>query len=282
MSIPDRTVVVGVRGSAASRTALRHAATAAAERGATVTVLHSYAIPALLADGGVWLSMDDMADVEAAVLQDAVDQLAELAPTLHVIPRLEQNEPARSLVEASQEADLVVVGRSVGHHSWLGPVLSHLCADGGCPVLSVTEGQPVRYGDVVVGVDGSEVSLQAVAYGFEQAARWQVPLVAVLSLHGGFDAYVPAARLLDLMHERGRKELAESLAGWCEKYPDIQVHQIVTFTEPVAALREAGQDAGVIVVGSNGRGAVGRAFVGSVSSSLLRQAPCPVAVVRAG
>jgi len=45
-------------------------------------------------------------------------------------------------------------------------------------------------------------------------------------------------------------------------------------------LRRLGRDAGLVVLGSHGRGAVGRVLLGSVSGSMLREAVCPVAVVR--
>ena len=40
------------------------------------------------------------------------------------------------------------------------------------------------------------------------------------------------------------------------------------------------EHADMIVVGSHGRGAVGRLFLGSVSEHVVRNAPCPVLVVR--
>ena len=40
--------------------------------------------------------------------------------------------------------------------------------------------------------------------------------------------------------------------------------------------------ADVVVVGSRGRGAIRRALLGSVSTYVVHNAPCPVLVVRAG
>jgi nucleotide-binding universal stress UspA family protein len=54
----------------------------------------------------------------------------------------------------------------------------------------------------------------------------------------------------------------------------------VSLDAPHLALQGAAASAGLLVVGSHGRGALLRAALGSVSSSLLRSAPCPVVVVR--
>lgn len=43
---------------------------------------------------------------------------------------------------------------------------------------------------------------------------------------------------------------------------------------------EMSKDAELMVVGATGRGALARALLGSVSSSLVRRASCPVAVIR--
>ncbi len=53
--------------------------------------------------------------------------------------------------------------------------------------------------------------------------------------------------------------------------------------DPAESIVEASiaEGADLIVVGSHGRGAVGRVLIGSVSDHVVRNAPCPVMVVRA-
>lgn len=82
------------------------------------------------------------------------------------------------------------------------------------------------------------------------------------------------------MHERGRRYLAEALSGCCEQYPDVAVSQLVALGAPLSMPTAAAQCAGLLVVGSHGRGTLRALALGSESSSLLRGAPCPVAVVR--
>ena len=52
---------------------------------------------------------------------------------------------------------------------------------------------------------------------------------------------------------------------------------------PVGEVVKAAKDwpADLIVIGSHGRGGIRRALLGSVAEGVMRQAPCPVLVVRA-
>ena len=284
----DRTlqdgVVVGVSGSAPSTAALRFAAAEAALRGLPLTVVHTWEVPTLY-EGAVVVPWDDVERAEAGVLQDAVDQVHQLDPDLRTTGRLLRGRPDQVLVPLSERAAMVVLGTHAGTSAWLGPVLAHVPSRSVSPVVVVPEGSglpqlgrdPV---DVVVGVDATEVSARAVGHAFEQAARWQGRLVAVLALETGFDAYLPEPGLLRELADRGRRQLSEALSGWCTIYPEVVVEQEVTLEHPLLALREAAAGAGLVVVGSHGRGLVGRVALGSVSASLLRSAPCPVAVVR--
>ncbi len=74
--------------------------------------------------------------------------------------------------------------------------------------------------------------------------------------------------------------LADRLAGWAEKYPDIPVQKAVERDRPARVLVEESARAQLLVVGSHGRGNVAGHLLGSVSHAVVHRADCPVAVVR--
>ena len=77
-----------------------------------------------------------------------------------------------------------------------------------------------------------------------------------------------------------RLVLAESMAGWQEKFPEVEVHHRVTLGDhPVATLVRKSRDARLLVVGCRGRSAVRSVLLGSVSHGVLHHAKVPVAVV---
>ena len=73
--------------------------------------------------------------------------------------------------------------------------------------------------------------------------------------------------------------LAESLAGWQEKYPDVLVRSGVVREHPAAGLVAEAASAQLLVVGNRGRHALAGTLLGSVSQAVLHHATCPVAVV---
>jgi nucleotide-binding universal stress UspA family protein len=82
-------------------------------------------------------------------------------------------------------------------------------------------------------------------------------------------------------HDPARDRLlSEALAGWSEKYPDVQVIAETIRVHPARVLADASEAAALVVVGSRGRGAFAELLLGSVSQNVLQQARCPVAVVR--
>ena len=272
-------IVVGVNGSEASKAAVRWAGAEAAVRHAPVLLVHAWNDAPNTETA--WLLLADSARrAEAALLAEASELLRSVAPGVEQQTDLREGRADVALVDASEHAALLVLGRHGGSDAWLGPVLGHVSVRSRCPVVAVPVAPRSAPGDVVVGVDCSPVSQEAVGFAFQQASLHGAPLVAVLAVPPPFDAYLPDEPELVRLRHTGRRHLAEALTGWSERYPDVEVTETVSLDAPLSALQAAGAAAHLLVVGSHGRGAFLRTALGSVSSSLLRSARCPLVVVR--
>lgn len=71
-------------------------------------------------------------------------------------------------------------------------------------------------------------------------------------------------------------KLAKEAVGADRK---LSVKSELVFSTPVPTMVEISNEAEMVVLGSSGRGALARGLLGSVSSSLVRRAGCPVAVI---
>jgi nucleotide-binding universal stress UspA family protein len=127
---------------------------------------------------------------------------------------------------------------------------------------------------VVVGADGSGPAQAAVAFAFEEAARYQAPLVAVCALAGAAGV-LGTARQVEADFDR-------TLARCVSDCPEVGVQRIVRQGAPRAALLDAAARAQLLVVGARGRGGLPEMRLGSVSLAVLHHAPCPVTIVRQG
>ena len=286
-----RAVVAGVDGSECSLQAVRWAAAEASRRQLPVRLVAAHAWPSggLVGDPG--LGVDYRAvlrDVVLGHLATAAADARQVAPELEIEQVEVTGYPVPVLLGESAHAEIVVLGdRGLGGFTGLliGSVAVEVTAHASCPVIVVRGSEPDRTGPrpepVVVGVDGSPSSEAATAFAFEAASLLRVPLVAV---HAWRDVLVDAtmAPLLDwdVIDSDEREVLAERLAGWSEKYPDVPVRRLVARDRPARALVEESGRAQLVVVGSRGRGGFRGLLLGSVSQALLHHAHCPVAVVR--
>jgi nucleotide-binding universal stress UspA family protein len=139
-------------------------------------------------------------------------------------------------------------------------------------------------GPVVAGIDGSANSEPALGVAFEEASLRGVPLVAVHAwndvtyedTHG--TARIPTQP--ETLEEGEQRLLAERLAGWREKYPDVEIRPLLVRDRPRHTLLKASETAQLVVVGSHGRGGFTGMLLGSTSQALVQHAQCPVLVVR--
>ena len=73
--------------------------------------------------------------------------------------------------------------------------------------------------------------------------------------------------------------VAESLAGWEDKYPEVAVRRHSVRGLPVEALVRQSENACLVVVGTRGRGGFAGLLLGSVSQGVMHGSHCAVAVV---
>lgn len=281
-------ILVGVDGSPDSEAAIRWATHEAVLRDQPIRLLHAIA-PVVVTWPVAYLEASYIDSMES----NGRDIIAQAQKTVQAaagdkLPAIETeivNAAAPSaLVTASRDAYMTVSGcRGLGvlGRAFLGSVSSGLLHHGRGPIVIVrTDNAPAveATAPVLVGVDGSPASEEATALAFDEASRRGVPLVA---LHAWSDASFPSIGSdWERYEEGGHRILAERLAGWQERYPDVQVQRRIVSDDPATRLVEASKDAQLVVVGSRGRGGFSSLVLGSVASKVAQAATSPVIVVR--
>jgi nucleotide-binding universal stress UspA family protein len=283
-------VVVGVDGSPTSLAAVELAAREAALRRRPLHVVHACVWPLL----NVPLEPPPGAPADAGVGHEAERFVAEgvararsVAPEIAVTGEVIVGAPTSVLLHSSADAVLTVIGdRGLGGFTDLlaGSVAVQLAAHAPGPVL-IARGEVHPAGAVVLGVDGSPANDPAVGYAFESASLRAVPLVAVHAwkhpASTGPGDMLPLTYDPQEVREDEQRLLAEALAGWRERFPDVSVEPVLLRSGPRRALIDATATAQLVVVGTRGRGGITGLLLGSVSQALLHHAACPVAVVPA-
>ena len=140
--------------------------------------------------------------------------------------------------------------------------------------------------DIVVGVDGSESSKEALRWALAEAARnsesvhvistWSYPWIVAAPAPIGTAG--PPPEEMEVAAEAGLTAIVETVAG----DTDVALTQEVLQGDAASALLDASDDANLLVVGSRGQSAFKRAVLGSVSSKVVAHAECPVLVVPQG
>lgn len=313
-------VVVGVDGSSASWQAIHAAAWEASCRHTSLVLVHGYPADPYTWYGWMpayaGLPVDTHASA-ATLIEATAAEVRRLYPQLSIGTELHPGTGAHALITAAQRAALVVVAaRGSGGFGGLsiGSVAAQTASHAQAPVLVVRPieelpqqvqadsqdeetGAPtlredltadrgaVHNGPVVVGVDDSATAEAALEFAFQEASFRRVPLIAVhvwwlLPTHNlGPD--LPGHYDIEAAREEARRLLAELLAGWSGKFPDVSIElRPIQGMNPSYELIAASEGAGLTVVGSRGRGGFAGLLLGSVGRDLVGHAHSPVAVIR--
>jgi nucleotide-binding universal stress UspA family protein len=140
---------------------------------------------------------------------------------------------------------------------------------------------------IVVGVDGSDASDEALRWAAEEARLRSAPLVAVYAwsfippqpLGDPGMLAVPAGQL-DAESASAREALAEAVGTALGADPGVEVEQKLVEGDPGEVLVAESEAAELLVVGSHGRSGLKAALLGSVSRHVVSHAACPVVVVK--
>jgi nucleotide-binding universal stress UspA family protein len=287
----DYGIIVGVDGSPASNAAVCWAAHDAVMRHIPLTLIHvvnpaasPWSQAPLLDDFAVWRENEGHR-ILADALKIALD-IANGEPRISIESELMFSATVPTLVKLSKEAELVVVGndgRGALARSLVGSTSSALVRHAHCPVAVIRDEEPrmphPSQAPVLVGIDGSPASALATAIAFDEASRRHVGLIA---LHAWSDRDIFELPGLDWSAVKAEEErlLAEGLAGWQQRYPDVTVDRLLVCDRPARVLVETSEAAQLVVVGSHGRGGFTGMLLGSVSNAVVQSVRMPVIVAR--
>jgi nucleotide-binding universal stress UspA family protein len=281
-------VVVGVDGSSEALAAVDLAAAEAVARGRTLRVVHGFIWPYMhvpLGPSGTGPPEGGLRHQAEHIVDEAVARARATVADLAVTGEVITGSGAEALIGCSHTASLVVVGdRGLGAFGGLlvGSVAVHVAAHATCPIM-ICRGRADATLPVLLAADGSPANDPAVGFAFEEATLRGVPLVA---LHvwshpasTGPGDMQPLVHDEDLAQDEETRGLDGALAGWHDRYPDLEVRRQVRHGHVRKTIIDATRDAQLVVVGARGHGGFTGMLLGSVSQSVLHHASCPTVIV---
>jgi nucleotide-binding universal stress UspA family protein len=297
-------IVVGIDGSEGSRAALVWALTEAARRGSELVAVSAFPVDfywtdAYLLDPHRIDAVRADTETRARTMVDEVRRDPAViclpgAAGLPVRTVVVGGAPAEHLVQSADDAGLLVVGsrgRSGVRSTLLGSVALHCVTHARCPVVVVHP--PARPpagagGKVVVGLDDSDPSREALRAAVAEAGRLGAEVEAVVAYHRPdqwSELYTLSAPPSGETHEhalrRGQQIVSEVLGNSTDgSGPEVRVVAVEGRAGQVLARRAA--EALLLVVGSRSRSRLAGMVLGSVALDSVVHSPAPVMVVHPG
>jgi nucleotide-binding universal stress UspA family protein len=273
-------IVVGMDGSPTGEAALRWALGEAAVHDGSVTAVMAWSyLEQHHADGSEDFDPAYGEDDAREALRASVERAS---PAGHVEQRTICDLPVDALVSASATADLLVVGaRGLGGFKGLllGSVSEQVLQHSACPVAVVRAGaETPTNGPVVVGIDSSERSLEAMRWAAAEATARQATLHVVHAWDVPALAMPVTTGVLSALRGNAQAVLDAALSD--PALADTKVEGHLPCMGAAQAILECAADASLLVIGSRGAGRLRRTLLGSTSRQLAHHATCPIVVVR--
>jgi nucleotide-binding universal stress UspA family protein len=287
-------LVVGLDGSANAVAAFSWAVAESRVHHGSVEAMYVWQVPSLAysAPGYIPLTEQEIDDQAQRVFRDALAACPD-HEDVKVWLQVTEGAPVEALVKAAGEPDvsMVVVGAR-GHGGVAGLLLgsvSHALTHKSPKPLAVvvhdwpSDSPEVSSRRIVVGVDGSGGSANALAWAAGDARARGVPLEVVM-------VWIPPAPVLPShlplratagAGERARVEEALGVMIDNVDLRGVEVQQTVLEGQPARVLTERARDGQLLVVGTRGRGRARETVLGSVSHAVTHRPLVPVVVVPA-
>jgi len=253
-------VVVGVNPSPAALAAVRLGAREAVARDRRLRVVHAFTWPDPARPQQTYAAARRDA---ARVVDRAVAQAQRSTPGVDVSGVLTDGPALRVLLQQSRTADMLVLGdedRAADAMSF-DSILLQAVSRAFCPTV-VARGPRPPAGPLLVAVDGSPDSLEALRFAADEAARRSVQIVVAHVVDRPADA------------DEGRRVLDAAVAA----VPELcGVRKRLMIGDPAAALVRASCKARMVLAGP--RGSDHAPLLGPVAQQLLRRGACPTLFV---
>ncbi len=285
-------VVVGVDGSVPSEAALDWAIDQATAEHRPLVIVHAAGTVPISSVRGTE-ARSRIRVTGRRITDHALGRVRGRSPDLRVDVLMKPGDPVSLLLEAAESASVVVLGsrgRGALTSLLLGSVSLAVSARAHCPVVVARppadaspgqDGPSTNQAEIVVAVDGSATSMAAVDFAYHQASLRRLPLTVT---HVDWDPMDGLSAVGEMPVQVGGAETAslisENLAGFGEKYPDVDARLEITRGDPAGVLVRVSEHAALVVLGSHGRGTAKALVLGSVSRNVVEHAHCSVAVVR--
>jgi nucleotide-binding universal stress UspA family protein len=293
-AIPEGAVVVGIGNSDRDAECLSWAGSSAQRSGSPLHILHAHDLNAELTAidpvSGNSVSLGPDGDIgNRGVVAQTVAAARSRWPDLAVTGSEPFVRPEQALIEASAVARLIVVGAARAktlRRLGLGRPSLAAAMHAKCPVVIVPQGsRSDAEGPVVVGIDGSSHSAAAAQRAFWIAELRRAPLVAIITWNvevvDGMVVTTPDTEAWNSVVAKYRAVADRIIEPLRAAHPDVDCTVEVLRGAPAKVLAERSAQAGLLVMGTRGRGGFTGMLLGSQSQRVLETAASPVMLVHA-